>query len=178
MKRFVFLFSVLAIIAGFTACNGKDVPEEVIPEEELKAGEQEIAQLKEWLLDQDGNVMFNKTNIEGLYIIGVEFEEDAVSLAGIYAGEDFKGESYTRSLSGKKGTVEVTRSQENGVFYDVLFNVETIPSFTLRIADTNYTPPAADDGIHDGDSGTYHICTICYRTWKGVSSLCPWRAKH
>ena len=88
-----FLISALFALAAFTACHHEDAPAEEIPQEqeeqeepEDEISEEEIAQLKEWIYDQDGNLVFSRSGKEDLYFIGVDFEMDAISLAGIYAG--------------------------------------------------------------------------------------------
>ena len=163
MKRFFTLVSLLALLAGFTACNGK------------LSSDQEVAELKAMVLDQDGNIAFDPSTISGLYIIGVDSKEDAKDLASLYAGSGFTGKDYTRTI-GDRGTVKVAGST-NGVFYTVTFRVEGIPSFTLDITDANdenrpVSPPA------EGESGTYHKCGVCHKTWRSHSNVCPWTSKH
>lgn len=160
MKKILYIFSAIAILAGFTACN-KDM-----------SGDKEVAELKEMLLDDKGNVAFNETPMKGLYQLGVESKEDAAALAGIYAGSGFTGDNYTRTISGNKGLVKVTKGTE-GVFYSVQFKVEGIPSFTLDIIDAN-----GENNDAQGESGTYHKCLTCGRYWRGSRVECPWTPIH
>ena len=150
----------MALLAGFTACNGK------------LSSDQEVAELKAMVLDQDGNIAFDQSTISGLYIIGVDSKEDAKDLASLYAGSGFSGQDYTRVIR-DKGTVKVACGN-NGVFYTVTFKVEGIPAFTLDISEAN----GENDKLGEGESGTYHKCGVCHKTWRSHSNVCPWTSKH
>ena len=162
MRRIVALLSLLAVLAGFTACNGS-----------LK-GDQEVAELKSMLLDANGNILFDATSVSGLYELGVESKDDATALVGLYAGSGFTGDNYTRTIAGNKGTVKVTKGS-GGVFYSVRFGVEGIPAFTLDIVDYN---GENEPKKSEGDSGTWHTCNKCHKSWRGHSNVCPWTSKH
>ena len=168
MRKVVAIFSFLAVLAGFTACNGS-----------LK-GDKEVAELKSMLLDGNGKIVFDETTISGLYEVGVDTREDAADLVGLYAGDGFKGDNYTRTLGGEKGTIKITKGSD-GVFYTVRFGVEGIPAFTLDIVDANNEnrPNSSGGGkTAEGDSGTYHKCGVCHKTWRSHSNVCPWTSKH
>ena len=162
MKKVLIALSAIALLAGATACNGS-----------LK-GDKEVAELKGMLLDSNGKLVFDESTVGGLYVLGVESREDATDLVGVYAGEGFTGENFTRTLAGNKGTVKVTRRSE-GVFYSVQFGVEGIPAFTLDIIDSNGENKPV---LSEGDSGTYHKCGVCHKTWRSHSNICPWTSKH
>ena len=164
MKRIYIFF--LAVIAALTACTTE---EEKRAEEERMAAEQEVAELKAMVLDAEGNIIFDKTLVNGPYQIGVENKEDAAKLATLYVGSGFTGEEYTRTLPLDKGTVKVSPGKAS-IYYSVAFDVKDIPQFTLNLKD-NRT-------ISAGQSGTYHKCKICGFVWKGTSSVCPLTSRH
>ena len=161
MKKILTFISVLTVLAGLSACN-KDV-----------SSDQEVAELKSMLLDENGKIIFDLDDATGLYVLGVESRADATDLATLYAGSGFKGENYTRNLSDNKGSIKVTK-ETNGVFYTIRFKVESIPAFTLDICDAN----GDNAPISWGDSGTYHKCGVCHKSWKSASNVCPWTSQH
>ena len=123
----------------------------------------EVARLKALLLDDRGQIAFDRTETDGLYLIGIFSLDDARSLAGLYAGEGFTGQSYTHTLDGNKGTVKVNTG-DNGVYYNVHFDVSGIPPFSLDIA----------DGSQGGNTlSIYHQCSICGLRWTGTFNRCP-----
>ena len=123
----------------------------------------EVARLKALLLDDQGQIVFDRTGTDGLYQIGIYSLEDAHSLANIYAGEGFTGQAYTHTLEGNKGTVKVNTG-DNGVYYNVSFDVVGIPSFSLDIA----------EGSQGGNTlSILHECKICGLKWTGTFSRCP-----
>ena len=155
MKKIITALSILAALAAFTSCNGS-----------LK-GDKEVSELKAKVLDKSGNIVFDETSVSGLYQIGVESKESADILAGAYAGSGFDGSNYTRTLSGNKGTVKVTKGTD-GVFWSVRFGVEGIPVFTLDIVDMN-----GENNESEGKSGIFHVCQHCGFRWKGATTTCP-----
>lgn len=161
MKRFIIISSVLALMAGFSACNKQNT------------GEAEVEELKALVVDESGKVIFDESAISGLYQIGVENKEEATDLVYLYAGKDFTESNYTRTLPGDKGTVKVTKGTD-GVFWTLRFAVVGIPSFTLDVIDAN-----GENNDAKGKSGTYHKCSICNRSWKSENvTVCPWTPIH
>ena len=161
MKRFILItFSVLAILAGLSLCQKQD------PEEK------EIEALKGMLLDENGQIVFDRTLVNGPYEIGVENEEAALELAILYVGESFPGGEYTRTFSGDRGHIQAGPGRAN-IYYSVQFDVEGIPPFVLNIKDA-----VSMGAIETGHGGTYHKCNICSFVWRSTSSVCPMTAKH
>lgn len=131
-------------------------------------GEDEVAEVKEMVLDLQGNLIFDEDpNVDGLYRIGVEDRAAALDLVKLYVGSDYNGGNFTRVLDNGNGSIKVAPG-ENGIFFSVTFNVETIKPFTLDIWADN----------DENGQGTYQKCPICGRTWMGASSKCPWTAQH
>ena len=163
MKRaIIILVSLLAMAALALTCK-KDVP-----------GEAEVQELKGIVLDGNGEIVFDRTLVNGPYQIGVDTEADAAALVRLYAGNGFEGAEYTRTLPGDKGAVRVSPGNAN-IFYSVYFEVDGIPSFTLNIKDA---VAMGDDEMGTGHAGTYHKCTVCGFTWRSTSSVCPMASTH
>ena len=121
---------VLSMGCTLVACGDDDDNNQQLTNQ----GDREVAELKALVLDENSQITFDATETSGLYWIGVESLEDATNLAGLYAGKAFNGQSYTRTLADNKGTVKVDIG-DNGVYYQVRFAVNGIPSFTLDIAE-------------------------------------------
>ena len=159
MKRTILsVFSVLAILAGLSLCH--------------KPETSEADALKRMVLDENGQIIFDRTIHDGPYQIGVEDVDAAALLTRLYVGDGFNGEEYTRTLSGNQGTVQV-RLGVASVFYALDFNVDGIPSFTLFIKDARTM-----GDIGTGHSGTYHRCNTCGFVWRSASSICPMSSTH
>ena len=169
MKRLsIILFSVLVLLAWAWACDKRNATDD-----SAQKGKEEVEALKSIVLDENGEIAFMRTLVNGPYEIGVETVEDAVELAKVYVGEGFTGEEeYTRTLSGDNGTIKVS-SGKASIFYSVKFDVKDIPAFTLNIKNAR-----SMGDIAAGHSGTYHKCNVCGFTWRSTSSTCPMKSKH
>lgn len=133
--------------------------------DEKKSGDgiQQVAELQALLLDGNGQVYFDATDASGVYQIGLESKDDALSLVRLYAGSGFTGQAYTRILDDEKGSVAVTVGGD-GIFYVVRFAVTGLPQFTLNLTDASGGGNAF---------GINHKCSVCGYTWTSTFNRCP-----
>lgn len=140
------------LLLTFSSCGDDD---------NANVGNNEVAELKAVLIDDEGQVAFDATATEGEYQIGLLSLDDARSLTALYAGQGFTGQAYTRRLADNKGTVQVTVG-DNGVYYRVRFAVVGIPQFVLNLVDEG------------GNSfGVRHTCNVCGYKWISTINRCP-----
>lgn len=164
IRFYIAAILLLGIGCALASC-GKDNDSSDL-EVENDSSDLEVERLKALLLDDQGQIAFDRTETSEGYLIGLFSLDDARSLATLYAGEGFKGQAYTHTLDGNKGSVQVSTGN-NGIFYQVRFAVKGIPSFSLDLA----------DGSEGGNSlGIHHTCPVCGMEWTSTFNRCP-RAK-
>jgi hypothetical protein len=120
----------------------------------------QVTELKEVLLDENGQVFFEEME-NGDYKIGLLSKEDAIDLVKLYVGNGFNGQPQTYKLDDNKSTVDVTIGGD-GVYYSVGFAVQGIPHFRLWMVDEGGNAFAMK-----------HTCTVCGYTWISTVNRCP-----
>ena len=126
---------LLGLSSVFCACSSDDDDNG----NQQKAGDEAVAKLKSVLLDSDNNVVFGEANEQGLYQIGLENPSDAQSLVANYVNNaGYTGEATLYTLPDGRGTVRVEKGSEDGIYYNVKFAVQGIPSMTLQVVEENY----------------------------------------
>lgn len=126
---------LLGLSSVFCACSSDDDDNG----NQQKAGDEAVAKLKSVLLDSDNNVVFGEANEQGLYQIGLENQSDAQSLVANYVNNaGYTGEATLYTLPDGRGTVRVEKGSEDGIYYNVKFAVQGIPSMTLQVVEGPY----------------------------------------
>ena len=171
MKTNKFFLSLVTLMvctsSVFVACSSDDDNNDNSKE----LGDQAVAELKTRLIDEDDNVVFGETNDNGYYEIGLESQNDAQKLVTQYAKGYAGTATYTYTLPDTRGTVRVDKGDEEGVFYNVQFNVKSIPQMKLQVSDINYMESENKIKIL-----TTYICNNCNATFKlpnKAAKICP-----
>lgn len=115
---------------AFLACSSDDDPA-------TKTGEEQVAHLRSFLLDDEGEIVYPESSTEGVYILPAASEK-AHRYTEAILDDKWNGESQTYRLADNKGSIKVSDAPKDGVFVSLLFNVPTIPVFTLEIASEEY----------------------------------------
>lgn len=124
-----FLIAILMPLA-FIACSSDDEPT-------AKTGDEQVAHLRSFILDDDGKIVYPECSAEGVYILPAT-SENAHRYTEAILDDKWNGESQTYRLAENKGIIKVTKAPKEGVFVSLSFNVTTIPALTLEIASEEY----------------------------------------
>ena len=171
MKTNKFFLSLAALMvctsSVFVACSSDDDNNDNSKE----LGDKAVAELKTRLIDEDNNVVFGEPNDNGFYEIGFYNPDDAQKLVTQYAKGYAGTATYTYTLPDTRGTVRVDKGDEEGVFYNVKFDVKGIPQMKLQVGDINYM-----DGDNVIRALTLYNCNNCRNTFKLPNlavKICP-----
>ena len=140
MKKNFTLFAfatmmLLGMSSVFYACSNDD--DNNGNQQEL--GDKAVAELKNLVFDENGNIMFSETETAGLYEFGVGEKSDAAVIVAKYVNNaGFKDGKAEYQLPDNRGKVIVNEGNEEGVFYQVQFTVKEIPVKTLLVEEINY----------------------------------------
>lgn len=128
-ERILFLIAMLMPLA-FIACSSDDEPA-------TKTGDEQLAHLRSFILDDKGEIVYPESSTKGVYILPA-----APGKAHCYTeailDDKWDGESQTYTLADNKGSIKIAKAPKEGVFVSLVFNVPTIPDFTLEIASEEY----------------------------------------
>ena len=126
-KFFLSLATVMVCVSSvFISCSSDD--DDNNSSKEL--GDKAVEELQSRLLDDEGNVIFGEANGQGYYDIGMETQADAQKLVAQYAKNYAGTANYTYTLPDARGTVQVDKGNEEGVYYNLAKNKEI--TFTLE----------------------------------------------
>lgn len=114
----------------FVACSSDDEPA-------TKTGDEQVAHLRSFLLDDDGKIVYSESSIQGVYILPAASENTHLLTEAIL-DDEWNGESQTYRLADDKGFIKISNAPKEGVFVSLSFDVSTIPPFTLEIASEEY----------------------------------------
>ena len=163
-KNFTFFTLATMMLLGmssvFYACSSDDDK----GNSQQEAGDKAVAELKALMYDKDRNVIFCDTETPGIYETGLQEKGDAILFVAQYLNNaDYKGGNEVYQLADNRGKVTVTEGAEAGIFYQVLFEVEGIPTMTLLVEEINFML-GKENKVSSND--IYH-CNICnrYFTW-------------
>lgn len=128
-KRILFLIAMLMPLA-FIACSSDDEPA-------TKTGDEQLAHLRSFILDDKGEIVYPESSTKGVYILPA-----APGKAHCYTeailDDEWNGESKTYTLADNKGSIKIAKAPKEGVFVSLSFDVSSIPAFTLEIASEEY----------------------------------------
>lgn len=133
-KFFLLVATVMVCVSSaFISCSSDDDDNN-----SKELGDKAVKELQSKLLDEEGNVVFGETNDQGYYDIGMETQADAQRLVAQYAKNYSGTANYTYTLPDARGTVQVDKSNEEGVYYNLEVRVKSIPPIKLQVVEPNY----------------------------------------
>ena len=172
-KNFTFFAFATMMLLGmssvFYACSSDD--DNNGNQQEL--GDKAVAELKNLVFDENGNVMFSETETAGLYELGLGEKSDAADIVAQYVNNaSFKDGKAEYQLPDNRGKVIANEGNEEGVFYQVQFAVKEIPVKTLLVEEINYmmgqeNKLAATKTLQCSD------CNVIFTKPKLASPVCP-----
>ena len=130
----ILLFSAACLMLG--SCSSDDTPDiqSQIP------GKGPIEHLKSIILDEKGDITLPPAgNMADTYMIDCIDESTAHSICTTILGDenwDIKDGTYTYSDS--YGSVKMTINPKEGVYVGMMFNVKSLPGFTLLLTSQEY----------------------------------------
>ena len=167
-KFFLSLATVMVCVSSvFISCSSDD--DDNNSSKEL--GDKAVEELQSRLLDDEGNVIFGEANGQGYYDIGMETQADAQRLVAQYAKNYAGTANYTYTLPDARGSVQVNKGNEEGVYYNLEIRVKSIPQIKLQVVEPNYM-----EGDNKIRPFTYYDCDDCRLTFKIpnlAAKICP-----
>lgn len=115
---------------AFIACSSDDEPA-------TQTGDEQVAHLRSFILDDDGKIVYPESSTQGVYILPAASEK-AHRYTEAILDDKWNGESQTYKLADNKGSIKIAKAPKEGVFVSLSFDVSTIPAFTLEIASEEY----------------------------------------
>lgn len=141
---------------AFIACSSDDEPA-------TQTGDEQVAHLRSFILDDDGKIVYPESSTQGVYILPAASEK-AHRYTEAILDDKWNGESQTYKLADNKGSIKIAKAPKEGVFVSLSFDVSTIPAFTLEIASEEYYKND-NAAIHKPlDQGKYWRCNDCGKT--------------
>lgn len=157
IKWFTLLSVVISL--GLLSCS-KDENNQA---EEIE-GQKAVAWIKSQVIDESGELIFITTDVDGVYVFGVDNKQIAHSLCAGIIDSDFEGDNYKYILPDKKGEIIIRDMDQDGHYYTIDFKVKEIPVFQLKMMH----PQAIEDEnmVRPQDGGyVYYECTKCKRNF-------------
>lgn len=136
--RILFLIAVLMPLA-FIACSSGDEPAH-------KTGDEQVAHLRSFVLDDKGEIIYLESSTPGVYILPA-VSGKAHRYTEAILDDKWNGETQTYKLADNQGSIRIASAPKEGVFVSLVFDVSTIPTFTLEIASEEYFK-SDNAGIH------------------------------
>lgn len=130
MNKYIVFVTLLLGLVLFTSCSSDDEPA-------TKTGDEQVAHLCSYLLDDEGKIVYFESSTQGVYILPIA-SENAHLLTEAILDDAWNGASQTYKLVDDKGFIKIAKAPKEGVYVTLSFDVSTIPPFTLEIASEEY----------------------------------------
>lgn len=130
MKTIVKYLIAFVMPLAFIACSSDDDPA-------AKTGEEQVAHLRSFVLDDKGEIIYLESSTPGVYILPA-VSGKAHRYTEAILDDNWNGETQTYKLADNKGSIRIANAPKEGVFVSLVFDVSTIPTFTLEIASEEY----------------------------------------
>ncbi len=146
---------------AFAGCSSDDEPMS-------NKGEEQVAYLRDFVLDKDGNVVYPESTTKGIYLLPT-VSENAHKYTETIINDKWNGESLRYVLADGKGYINIENAPKEGVFVSLNFAVAGIPQFTLEIASEEY---CSSENALARPSTSYYVCKKCGRYYSSKPSEC------
>lgn len=166
MKTIVKFLIAFVMPLAFIACSSDDEPA-------TKTGDEQVAHLRSFILGDDGEIVYPESSTNGVYILPAASEK-AHSYTEAILDDKWNGESQTYKLADNKGAIKIANAPKEGVFVSLVFNVPTIPPFTLEIASEEYYKNANAVIHRPPDQGFLFRCNKCGKIDRSGELHCTW----
>ena len=167
-KFFLSLATVMVCVSSvFISCSSDD--DDNNSSKEL--GDKAVEELKSRLLDEEGVVVFGEKNEQDFYEVGIETQADAQKLVAQYAKNYAGTANYTYTLPDARGSVQVNKGNEEGVYYNLEIRVKSIPQIKLQVVEPNYME--GDNKIRPFTSYDCNDCGLKFKIPNLAAKICP-----
>ena len=155
------LISIPMLLICLTACSDKgDDPEYI------QLSDKEIYEnITSSILDKNGNVGFSQSpNSPDTYLCAVMNEVQSKEICESFSNaKDWNGIDRKTISLGEYGSYTICKSEVEGVFHEIDFNLTDVSPFTLQIATIGYCQ--AENGGSACQNNLMYICEKCGRTY-------------
>lgn len=156
---------IAAVAFTLPACSDEDEPSDNLSNEQAEW-------IRNAVLDTDGEIIFSASTQAGIYLLPAE---DAAIARGLCEGiiaEEWDGKSLRLSL-GDDGSVNLTPSVKEGVYYEMTFNLKNVTAFSLEVASPEYCE--SENSRPTGGKSGYWLCTGsgCGHVFYSKPAKCP-----
>lgn len=157
---------------AFFACSSDSEPDSSV------SGKKEYELILATICDEDGEIAFGHLDNDPSQKIAYADDEKWATIfcATLLDNPEWNRKKATRSISDGFGSLTVTPSEEEGVFYTVIFNLKGIDPFTLTIVTKEYYEneniafPKPPELYHGVGAGSYVYCKKCWRATPNVTT--------
>ncbi len=173
MKTIVKFLIAFVMPLAFFACSSDSEPDSSV------SAKKEYELILATICDENGEIAFGHLDNDPSQKIAYADDEEWATIfcATLLDNPEWNRKKATRSISDGFGSLTVTPSEEEGVFYTVIFNLKGIEPFTLKIVTKEYyenenlTFPRPTDLFHGIGAGSYIYCQKCWRATPFVTTV-------
>lgn len=169
LSRVMTLIMLLAAFSlSLTSCDNKN--SEPIDDNTVDY-KQTYDFISEIILDENGQLWYTPSgNTPGLYVFPVENAEQSLAICEGFIDRVWNGENTNVSL-GEYGTISLRKSTEEGVFHEISFNLQGLPSFTLNLGTLQYCLNE-NMRVPDIPYSVRYVCVNCKKQFKDKPKKC------
>lgn len=145
LKRFWRVLLLIAVVFSTYSCSSNEEPEN-------NTSSNQAEWIRQAVVDSKGEIAFPASAKAGVYLLPAEDADMGRNLCEGIIAEKWDGNALKLSLD-DDGSINLSPSSKEGVYYELLFKVKGIPSFTLEVASPEYCESENSRPSTDGRGG-------------------------